>query len=117
STDGYVADATGTTAGIGVAYNYQTVDQMAFTLTSATAYNFDVNGSLAHSGTISGSIVQLSFFDNGGGSNSDVQFTDLSVISAVPTPATAGLVFAGGIGLAAVLLYNRRRFGRKAQPV
>ena len=36
STAGYAVDANGTTSGIGVSYNYQSVDQMAFTLTSAT---------------------------------------------------------------------------------
>ena len=110
-TKGYAVDANGTTNGIGVSYNYHSVDQMAFTLTSATTYDFSVNNVLAHSGTISdatGGIAQLNFFDNGGGSNSDVQFTDLSIVSSVPLPASFGLVLAGGLGLAAMALSRRR---------
>jgi hypothetical protein len=112
SVAGYVTDASGTTAGVGVAYNYQTLDTASFTLTSATTYNFDVNGSLAHSGTISdatGGIQSLSFFVSGAGGGSDVQFTDLAV-SAVPAPSTLA-IFAGGLGLAALAV--RRRVGSK----
>ena len=112
TTEGFIADASGTTSGVGVPYNYQSVDQMAITLTSTTTYNFYVNNTLAHSGTISdatGGIAQLNFFDNNGGSNSDVQFTNLSIESAAaPSPATLGLVLAGGVGLATMGL-NRRR--------
>lgn len=56
-TTGYLTDASGTTNGIGVPYNYQSVDNVAITLTSSTAYNLYVNSSLVHSGTISGSIA------------------------------------------------------------
>ncbi len=111
STDGYAVDTNGTTAGIGVSYNYQSVDRIAFTLTSATTYDFSVNNVLAHSGTISdstGGIAQLNFFDNGGGASSDVQFTDLSIASAVPLPASFGLVLIGGLGLVAMALSRRR---------
>lgn len=111
---GNVVDSTGATSGV-VAYNYQTVDQMAFTLTSATTYDFYVNNTLAHSGTISdatGGVAQLNFFDNNGGSNSDVQFTNLS-INSTPLPATFALVLAGGIALATMRL-NRRRSNIKA---
>ena len=113
STAGYAIDANGTTTGIGVPYNFHTVDQMAFTLTSATTYNFNVNGALAYSGTISdttGGVANLNFFDSNGGGSSDVQFTNLSVASPVPAPSTL-LIFAGGIGLAAVAL---RRLGARA---
>ncbi len=109
STAGYAMDANGTTAGIGVQYNFHTVDQMAFTLTSATTYNFDVNNALAYSGTISdatGGITQLNFFVNNGGPSSDVQFTNLSIASPVPVPASFG-VLACGVGVALVL--NKRR--------
>ncbi len=111
STAGYAVDANGTTSGIGVSYNYQSVDQMAFTLTSATTYDFSVNNVLAHSGTISnssGGISQLNFFDNNGGASSDVQFTDLSIASAVPLPASFGLVMVGGLGLVGMALSRRR---------
>lgn len=111
TTNGFAHDATGTTSGIGVPYNYQSVDQMAFTLTSATTYDFSVNNVLVHSGTISdstGGISQLNFFDNNGGSSSDVQFTDLSIASAVPLPASFGLVMVGGLGLAGMALSRRR---------
>ncbi len=113
-TEGYVVDAGGTTAGIGVPYNYQTVDLMAFTLTSPTTYSFYVNNSLAHTGTISnatGGIAQLNFFDNNGGSSSDVQFTDLSITS-TPLPATFALVLAGGIGLAGLAIRRRASVAR-----
>lgn len=112
TTQGFIVDASGTTSGIGVAYNYQSVDLMAITLTSATTYNLYVNNALAHSGTISdatGGVAQLNFFDNNGGSNSDVQFTNLSIVSApAPSPASFGLVLAGGIGLAVIGLSRRR---------
>ena len=117
ATEGFIADASGTTSGIGVPYNYQSVDLMAITLTSTTTYNFYVNNTLAHSGTISdatGGIARLNFFDNNGGSNSDVQFTNLSIVSAaVPIPASFGLVLAGGIGLA-VMAIRRRSAAAKA---
>ena len=114
STEGYVVDAGGTTSGIGVSYNYQTVDLMAFTLTSPTTYNFYVNNALAHTGTISdatGGIAQLNFFDNNGGSFSDVQFTNLSITS-TPLPATFALVLAGGIGLAGLAIRRRASVAR-----
>jgi|GEM_PF-4328189 hypothetical protein len=113
SVAGYVTDASGTTKGVGVAYNYQTLDTVSFTLTSPTTYNFDVNGSLAHAGTISdstGGIQSLTFFDNGAGPGSDVQFTNLA-ISAVPAPSTLA-IFVGGLGL--VALAARRRKHAKA---
>lgn len=110
SVAGYITDASGTTSGVGVPYNYQTLDTASFTLTSATTYNFDVNGSLAHSGTISdttGGIDGLTFFVSGAGGGSDVQFTDLAV-SAVPAPSTFA-VLAGGLGLAALAARRRAR--------
>ena len=109
STAGYAMDANGTTAGIGVQYNFHTVDQMAFTLTSATTYNFDVNNALAYSGTISdatGGIANLNFFDSNGGPSSDVQFTDISISSPVPVPASFGLL---ACGMGAALILNKRR--------
>lgn len=106
--NGIVVDGSGQTSGIGVPYNYHSFDHMVFTLTSPTTYNFDVNGSLAYSGSISnatGGITQATFFNNGGGGFSDVLFTNLAV-SAVPAPSTL-LIFAGGIGLAAMALRRR----------
>ena len=110
--NGYITDASGQTAGVGVPYNFQSLDTMSFTLTSPTTYNFDVNGALAYSGTISnttGGIQSLEFFDNGGGPGSDVLFTNLAV-SAVPAPSTLAIL-AGGLGLAAGAV--RRRVGSR----
>ncbi len=119
STAGSIVDASGTSSNVGVGYNYQTVDSVSFTLTSATGYNFDVNNTLVKSGTISnstGGIAGLNFFVNEGGSSSDLQFTNLQVTApagaAVPVPASFGLLLAGalagGIGLAL-----RSRIGKR----
>jgi hypothetical protein len=109
STAGYAIDANGTTSGVGVQYNFHTLDHMAFQLTSATTYNFDVNNALAFSGTISnatGGITSLNFFDSNGGPSSDVQFTNLSISSPVPVPASFGLL---ACGMGAALVLNKRR--------
>lgn len=118
SITGTIVDANGSQTA-GVNYNYQTVDSISFSLTTATTYNFDVNNSLAHSGTISngtGGITNLNFFVNQGGGGSDLQFTNLQVTApagaAVPVPASFGLLLAGtlagGIGLAL-----RNRIGKR----
>ena len=120
TTNGFIVDAGGTSSGVGVNYNYQTVDSVSFTLTSATGYNFDVNNSLVKSGTISnatGGIAALNFFVNEGGASSDLQFTNLQVTApagaAVPVPASFGLLLAGtlagGIGLMLRSRMGKRR--------
>ncbi|MGC9261349.1 MAG: hypothetical protein ACP5I8_14885 [Phycisphaerae bacterium] len=102
---GIVANITIGSAVAGGGYNYSlTVTNAAGTTTYQT-----VSGRQ----TSAGAINQFQVFDSNAGSN--LYFNNIAV--AVPTPATAGLVLAGGIGLAAVLLNNRRRFGRKTQPV
>ena len=53
-------------------------------------------------------ILGSSFSGQNGGSNSDVLFADLSIISSVPPPASFGFVLVGGLGLAAMALSCRR---------
>jgi hypothetical protein len=113
-----------TTAGnTGIGFTYFGLDTV-FTLTTASTYSFTITpidsavSAVTITGTINGSIAGFNAVDDnagsGGGSNFYINSAAVAAApsSAVPLPATFGLVLAGGMSLAAIGL-NRRRFGLK----
>ena len=118
SDDYFYTDATSTAADTGIGFTYFGLDTV-FTLTSLSTYSFtitpiDTNIPKTITGTINGSIVGFQAVDDNAGSGSGNNFYINSAAisaapsSAVPIPATFGLVLMGGLGLAAIGL-NRRR--------
>jgi hypothetical protein len=114
----FYSDATSIAADTGIGFTYFGLDTV-FTLTSATTYSFTmtpIDTSLASktiTGTISGNITGFSAVDDnaGSGSGSNFYINSAEVLaapsSAVPTPASFGLVLAGGIGLAGLAIRRR----------
>ena len=109
--NGNVADAKGTTFGIGVPYDFQTAKTFAFTLNDATSYSLSVDGTNVRNGTINGTVQQVAYFSTNAGSNGSVDFSQLSVtaeVAAVPLPpaAAAGMALIAALG---VTRLTRRR--------
>lgn len=113
--DGNYLDANGAGAATGFAYDYQSLDAYAFTLTGATAYTFTdlTHPSASFSGTLAGTVAQVQYFRQnldgdpatGGGGDTDFRFFDMQ-ISTVPEPASIAIAGLGGLGL---LWLARRR--------
>ncbi len=117
--DYFYTDYTSTAADTGIGFTYFGLDTV-FTLTSLSTYSFTITpidtaiSAKTITGTINGPIIGFQAVnDNAGsgdGSNFYINSAAISAApsSAVPLPATFGLVLAGGLGLAAIGL-NRRR--------
>ena len=101
-----------------VPYNYHAIDTFSFTLNSVgastAAYTFTASGgnvsggSQTFTGTIStltGGISQAEFYNNNGGSGSDVQ-VDYLAITNVPEPVSASIA---GLGAISLLIRPRKR--------
>ena len=113
--DYFCTDAGSTAADTGVGFTYFGLDTV-FTLTTASTYSFTITpidtaiSAKTITGTINDSIAGFQAVDDNAGSGSGSNFYINSVaVSAVPIPATLGLVLAGGLGLAVMRLNNRRR--------
>jgi PEP-CTERM motif len=76
-------------------YQYQSLFNIAFTVTGANTYSA-VAGSDSWSGTFSGSLIGIDVFNNAAGNGSDVAFNNLTV---VPEPSTWTLLAAGCVAL------------------
>lgn len=120
----FYTDSTSTPATAGIPFTYFGLDTV-FTLTSATTYSLTVTpidtaiSSKTITGTINGSIAGFNAVNDNAGSGDPSNFyinsaaVSAAPSSAVPLPATFGLVLAGGIALATMGL-NRRRCNIKA---
>lgn len=122
--DYFYSDSHAQSQDSGIGFTYFGLDTV-FTLTSATTYSFTVtpiDSSIAAktiSGTINGSIAGFEAVNDNAGSGTTNNFYINSAAvsaapnSAVPLPASLGLVLVGGLGLAGMAL-SRRRSGIQA---
>jgi hypothetical protein len=116
--NGWYTDAgvTGGTA-TGFAYDFQSMDSFAFTLTSPTAYTFsDLSTGASINGTVDGTISQVEFLRANESSASlpdgqDFKFNSLEITS-VPEPTSAAIA-----GLAGCILWAIRRRGSPGSKV
>ena len=95
----------------------------SFLLTGANAYTFsatniDGTGTVTHSGTFTGAIDRIVYFDNQGGGNSDTQFSALSItgpdVAAAPEPSQMAALAICALGLGGLMLARRRQNMRLA---
>ncbi len=116
-------DATGTVQRSDILYNYQVDDTFKFTLLNTLGdYSLTVSGNtvtgqaVTFSGEINmltGGPAQVQYFDNNGGNNSDVQWSQMS-ISGDPVPEPSVLGFSAlAAGVLVMLPRCRGRFRRR----
>jgi len=95
----------------------------SFTLTGANAYTFtatniDGTGSVTQSGTFTGAIDRIVYFDNQAGPNSDTAFSALSITgpaaAAAPEPSQMAVLAICALGLGGLMLARRRQNMRLA---
>ena len=109
-------DANGTVARSDILYNYQVDDLFKFTLLNAsgdysltTSGNTSTGQAVSFSGQIdmlTGGPAQVQYFDNNGGNNSDVQWSQMSISGdPVPEPSILGFIT---LAAGALLLLPRR---------
>jgi hypothetical protein len=81
----------------GFGFLYQTMFNVAFTVTGANTYSATA-GTASWTGTFTGSLAGIEVFNNAAGNGSDVGFNNLT-ISSVPEPSAIALIMLTGIGL------------------